>query len=734
MDRQSLSGSPTLLAVTLAVAAAAPLPVRAEQTLREVVVVADRIAPVSPRAAPLAAFTLAGEPLATAVATTPDTAALIAAEPGVATAAGGGVSSLPVIHGFADDQINVLTAGMVITSACGNHMNPPLSYIDPANVGSVEVLTSLVPVSKGGDSLGGTIIVEPRAPRFATGPGLAIHGGFGLAYRSNGNGISGWVDASVADADWSLEYTGAYTRAGNYEAGGGRVVRSTDYEAKNHAATLARRLDNGLITLSAGLQDIPYQGFPNVRMDMLSNRVGFVNARYQGAFDWGRLDARAYYQRTEHYMNFLPDKYSGRVVTATTGMPMYTKGEDMGWAVKGEIELGDRGLLHVGNEFNHTTLDDWWPPVAGMTTTMCCNTFWNIAGGRRDRLSTYAEWEKTWSKEWSTLIGIRNDDVFMDTGNVQGYSNVNTGPSMMGMPVTVYYLRDSAAFNARSHSKTDINFDLTALARWKPIDTVDTEFGYTRKTRSPNLYERYAWSTGTMASRMISWAGDANGYVGDIDLKPEVAHTVSGTLALHDPARERWEAKVTPWYAYVENFIDADRHTQQLGTGAFPLLKFANHDASLWGIDVSGRTTLGSIGDFGQLSLSAAASYTHGENLDTHDGLYRIMPLNGRIALEHKLGAWGNSIELVAVSSKTDVSATRNEIKTPGYALLNWATHYQWGDVRFDLGIENIFDHKYFLPLGGVDFGDYKAGGSVGAIGALPGRGRTVYAGVAMRF
>ena len=708
---------------------AAPAQAAAEQALQDIVVYGERSAPTGTGGrgldSPLASFTLTGQPLAERAVATSDTAGLLNAVPGVTTAAGGGVSSLPVIRGFSDDQINVLTAGMAITSACGNHMNPPLSYIDPSNVGSIEVLAGLVPVSKGGDSIGGTIIVEPRAPRFATGPSIEFHGGAGIVYRSNGNGVAANLNASVANKDWALDYDGSWTKASNYEAGGGRIVRSTLYEALNHTLRLSRRLDNGVATLTGGIQNIPYQGFPNVRMDMLGNHVGFLNARYQGAFDWGALDARAYYQHTEHYMNFLADKYGGKTVTSTTGMPMYTRGDDIGWAVKAEFALTKTDLVRLGNEFRHTTLDDWWPPVAGIYPGMCCNTFWNINGGRRDRLSTFAEWEKTWSKEWSTLLGIRNDTVWMDTGNVQGYSAVN------GM---VNYLRDSTAFNALDHAKTDINFDLTALARWKPTELVDTEFGYARKTRSPNFYERYAWSTGTMASRMISWAGDANGYVGNVDLKPEVAHIASVTLGLHDAARRDWELKVTPWYSYVENFIDADRHPQQLSTGAFPLLRFANHDAELWGFDASARARLWTNETWGNFAITGSLSYTHGENLDTRDGLYRIMPLNGRIALEHGLGAWSNALELQLVSEKTRVSNTRNEPTTPGYALLAYRTGYQWGAIRFDLGVENIFDQRYALPLGGVDFADYKAGGSVGTISALPGPGRTIYAGVSMKF
>ncbi len=68
--------------------------------------------------------------------------------------------ALPVINGLNDDRVKILVNGMSITSACANHMNPPLSYVDPSQVVSADVIAGVTPVSKGGDSLGGTIIVE----------------------------------------------------------------------------------------------------------------------------------------------------------------------------------------------------------------------------------------------------------------------------------------------------------------------------------------------------------------------------------------------------------------------------------------------------------------------------------------------------------------------------------------------------------------------------------------------
>ena len=60
-----------------------------------------------------------------------------------------------------------------------------------------------------------------------------------------------------------------------------------------------------LLVIQGGVQHIPYQGFPNEYMDMTGNDAWFVNAHYEGRFDWGKLDLRAFFQDTRHEMNFI---------------------------------------------------------------------------------------------------------------------------------------------------------------------------------------------------------------------------------------------------------------------------------------------------------------------------------------------------------------------------------------------------------------------------------------------
>ncbi len=732
--------------------------------LDDVVVSADKLQPVP------VSSTVSSSSLEQMRPATSDTASLLRNIPGVSTYGAGGVSSLPVIRGLADDRIRIKVDGMDLIASCPNHMNPPLSYIDPTNVGTLRVYSGITPVSVGGDSIAGTIIADTLAPVFAApGQDYLATGQIGGFYRSNGNAWGANIAATGATENISVTYTGSSARAGNYTAGGnfktttatGRVghtlpldeVGSTAYESLNQMLSFALKGGNHLVEAKFGFQRIPEQLYPNQRMDMLDNEQKTFNLRYLGQYDWGLFEARAYYEKVDpHYMDFGPDKRfwygmaSGGMMgdgkpcspisaNCAAGMPMYTKSSNTGVTVKADVNLDAQNLLRVGGLYQHYTLDDWWPPSGA---AMWPGTFDNINDGSRDRLGLFGEWESRLNAQWLTLLGARYERVKTDAGNVRGYDPTTNG---MGMMVNDQK-KDAAAFNAQDRERTDNNWDLTALARYTPDANSNIEFGVARKVRSPNLYERYTWSTWSMAAVMNNLVGDGNGYFGNINLKPEQAHTVSATWDLH-AADRRSELRITPYYTRVTDYIDAIRcpvgasctPANRTTTNEFVVLQYANQSAVLYGIDVSGRILLAStgVGDFG---LTGSLAYTHGKNLDTDDGLYNIMPLNGKLALTHTLGGWNGAVEVVASAAKDDVSDVRNEIKTAGYGLTNLRGSYTWKEVRVDLGVENLFDKFYSLPLGGA----YTGQGSTMMLNgipwgiAVPGMGRSIYTGVTFKF
>jgi iron complex outermembrane receptor protein len=733
--------------------------VMAEQTTLKTLVVEGQ----GTEPAPFVSDSVSSKNLQIAHPATADTASLLSNVPGVTINQTGGVSSLPAIRGLADDRLRIKVDGMDLTSTCPNHMNPPMSYIAPSNVEKMDVYAGVSPVSVGGDSIGGSIIVESQRPQFANGDEKVVKGQAGTYYQSNNNAMNINLSAEMATREASIQYIGSWSKADNYTAGDdfkqnlfvgqdgtftGRAghtvaldeVASTAYETQDHAINLAYRTGDNLFDVKLGFQNMDEQLYPNQRMDLLDNEQKRINLGWIKQFDWGDLETRAYYENVEHYMDFGQDKryyyQTGSMVgipctpsmACANGMPMYSESDTTGLSLKADYNLSENDLLKLGGEIIFYTLDDYWTASGRM---MWPNTFENIDNGQRDRYALFAELETQHNAQWLTNLGLRYEYVISDADDVQGYNDIDT--MMMSSPTKV----DKNLFNSKDHKKTDNNIDLTALAQYHHDDTLDIGFGFARKVRSPNLYERYTWSSWAMAALMNNFVGDGNGYVGNLDLDPETAYTLSTTFDWH-AADRNWQVKATPFYTYVEDYIDA----VQFGTTSQPefnVLQYQNQSARLYGIDISGQMALGQNA-FGRWNLEAIINYVDGENRDTGDNLYNIMPLNGKFILNQQIAGWRNAIEWEMVDNKDDVNDVRNEIETAGYGLLNLRASHSWDDVQLDFGVENVFDRFYYLPTGGA----YVAQGSTmttnSGMGApqwgtaVPGMGRSVYAGVRVNF
>nr|WP_315251076.1 TonB-dependent receptor [uncultured Duganella sp.] len=646
-----------------------------------------------------------------------DAALLLSSTPGYSVAQAGGVSGLPVINGLGDDRLKIRIDGMEITSACANHMNAPLSYLDPTQVGRIEVLAGVTPVSAGGDSIGGTITVKSSAPQFAeTADRLRTSARLTLSGRSNGEALNGGVSAGIASDSMSFGYSAAYAHGHSYEDGDGKRVLGSLYESINQSAVLAVRDQEQQLTVRAGVQHIPYQGFPNQYMDMTDNTGKFVNTDYLRRFGWGELEANLYWQRTDHEMGFFSPERPGT-------MPMVTHGRNLGYALKATLPLGDAVKLRIGQEYHTFRLEDFWPAVSG-SMMMGPNTYVNVNHGQRDRIALYGEAETVHSAQWTSLFGARWESVRMDAGDVQPYST-----SMMNAADAAA----ATAFNARDRRQRDGNLDLTALARYEANASTTLELAAARKTRSPNLYERYSWGRGTMAMTMTNWFGDGNGYVGDIDLKPETAYTLAFTAHWHGgEGSQAWFAKLNPYFNRVRDYIDVDllgRFNPYMNMNANgSLLRFANHDARLYGANLSWSVPLAA-----QLKFTGNAAYTRGKRSDGGGDLYHIMPLNALLTLEHTSGPWTNQFEARLVANKDHADQRRLEPQTAGYGLLNIRTNYQLQkNLRISAGVSNLLDKTYADPMGGVYLSGLQRNG--GTLQPLPGYGRSVDVGLTLTF
>lgn len=677
---------------------------------------------------------------------------IIADSPSVSVNQAGGVSGFPVIRGIADNRLNVQVDGMQLVASCPNHMNTPLSYVSAAQAESVEIYPGITPVSVGGDSIGGAILVKTSDPVFAAQGEQITQGEFGAYYRSNGAANGQNFSIMTASDKLNLNYDGSIAQSKNYSAAenfktqgtttnpaagteftagtegttsGLDEVAGTAYKVINHNFSAAYKVDeDSVLKATVTKQVTPYEQYPNQRMDMTDNQSTKVNLEYDRSMSWGEVHLQAYHEEVDHEMAFMDYKIQ-------TQMPMSTESETDGFKLSTDIFLTDNSSLALGTEIQQFTLDDYWEPnpaSAGMSP----NTFWNVNNGSRDRYALFAEYEEQVNSAWKARIGARFEQVQMDADEVQGYHDSDTFTKPNGQTVVTNELTQSNNFNASDRSKTDNNLNLTALASYKHDDSLDIDFGLARQVRSPTLYERYTWSSWSMAAVMNNFNGDGNGYYGDINLTPETAYTLSSNFDWHSADKKQWGLQVMPYFSYVKDYIDAV--AVNYTADQYNVLQYRNQDARIYGVDIAANMHLGKD-ESGDWSAKAKLNYARGINTETNDNLYNIMPLNATITIMQKLNRWSNALEVVMVDSKDDVSMLRNELQTAGYSLVNLKFSYTVKALRVDFGVENLFDRAYMLPTGGAYTGEGKTMAINGIpMLTVPGAGRSFYMGLNVKF
>lgn len=659
-------------------------------------------------------------------------------ELGVDFSAAGGVSSLPILNGMMGDRVKVLVDGADITAACGNQMNPPLSYISANQVSSYQVVAGVSPVSAGGDNIAGVIQVNTIAPQYGENDTLSWHSGYLSAqYRSTNNAQAVGVGARLASDTFSLNYQGSFEDADSYEDGNGDLVLDTLYRLQNHALTAALRDDKQQLVVKLTRQKIPFQGFPNQYMDMTDNTSYGLIAQYKRTVDSGEFQAQVNYNDVKHEMGFFTDEKTGM-------MPMNTDAQDFSYQLNWRLNLDADTTLLLGQEYYGYRIDDWWPAIEG-SMMMEPNDYVNINDGERDRYTGFVELQKQLNNNWWVSAGTRIEYVQTNAGEVQPYSDMTIGDGMNGMSgmgnMPAMNMTDpnqdaAKEFNVMDRARSNTLVDASLLLRYQISNEDELQFGLARKNRAPNLYERYSWGVSSMSTSMIGWFGDGNGYIGNPDLDPETAHTIS-TSYTKSAKDGQWQITANAWYTQVNDYIDVtvvgstnrtDMPATQRNT-----LQFTNLDATLYGTKLEGIIRVVDSKNAGTWDLTAALTSTRGERDDSDDPLYQIMPLHSKVALEQQLGKWQNSLSWQWVDSKTRVDPRRLENQTDSYSLVNLATKATWDKLTVRLVITNLLDEYYQQPLGGVSIAQFNVDQSQG-FSQLAGQGRSLNAGISYAF
>ncbi len=624
-----------------------------------------------------------------------DTASLLERVPGAAVVRNGPLTALVQLRGLSDDRVRVLVDGMTITPACPFHMDPPLHYTSPSSLHTLTVVPGISPVSLGGDNIGGVVLAEPRPPRFSTTEQPLFEGALGSFYRSSNDGVGANAGVTLANQNWSGTYNGSWETAGDLRFPDGRVKDSGFDEFQEHEARIAGKLLNGVFEASGGISRTRDAGTPALPMDMLEDDSWHAGLRQTSELEFGEVEARVGFHSIDHLMN----NFSLRpLMPGAAPLIAPTHTDDLSGRLGLTIPR-DQDTVRAGVDFHWSRFDALLKNAANGAEQN------NINNANRSRVGPYLEWQKQWSEQWSTLAGLRNDTVWSDTDKIEKFFPPATG--------------DAAAFNARAHDVTDVDFDAMASVRFTPGEHSTYELAFARKTRAPSILERYIY-TPLAAS---SGSSDGRTYLGNLDLDPEVSHQIALTGDWHG---DGWHLRISPFYNFVSDYIQGTAINRLVNERA--VLQYQNLDrADLYGVDAEAHY------DFTkEITLRGQLSYVRGIDRDNDDNLYRIEPLHGSVSLEHHWSDWHSALELVWATAQDDVSAFNNEPTSDGYAVVNLRTGYTFREyLHLDLSLGNLFNQNYADHLAGIN----RVLGSDVPVGQrIPGAGRSVAVTVSYEF
>jgi iron complex outermembrane receptor protein len=673
------------------------MPAAAENLADDGAPLTDTIIVTGQRQAPLQAQT---DPVQ-GHASLPDAAALTARLPGAALIGNGPISGQVQFRGLFSDRLAIRVGGQSFQTGGPNAMDPPLHYAAAVLLDRISVSRGAAPVSEG-PGLGAMVDARLKTVGFGSTPAMAPQASLAASYRSADDGLAAGGVAGLASESLRLGVIASWEEGSDYRIPGGRA-RDTGYERLTYGLTAGFRSQGNALSLDLRRQETGPSGNPPFAMDIDYFHTDFARLGFDGTLAGLPLALELGYVDVRHGM----DNFSLRPAPASPAQYRYSFAEAQTMTAK--LRLGV-GPLTLGADLAE---------VDRTVTISNPNNVAFIIGALDDvhqsRLGAFAE--TRWTRgSWQADLGVRIDwhDAQM--------AAPRTGSAV---PAMIVSLAGMTALANAPHS--DTTWD-AVLRLWREDGTLRPRLVLSRKSRVPNAVERFSW----LPTEASGGLADGNIYIGRASLLPEVAWAAEvGVDLLAGPVTFR----PSVFYRRVDHYIQGTpvpaSMPMQIAIATMngdptPLIA-SNVDAELYGFDADLGWQL-----LPRLRLDATISYVRGKRRDVADNLYRISPLNGRVALGWDAGQWSLTAELVGAAAQHKVSATNGEQASPGWVSSNLWFGLDLGKaITLPGGVENVFNRRYSDHLAGRN----RVTQSDVALGErLPAAGRSLFVRLGMDF
>lgn len=634
-----------------------------------------------------------------------DTASLLTKVPGANINKNGAITGIAQYRGLYGDRVSINIDHAPSLTGGPNAMDTPLSYTPPMLLKSLEVHRGLAPVSVAQESLGGHMTANLDRGNFSTGNEAEFSGGIFSRFNSTSDGFSNALKSVVANKNHKVSILASHDEGDETRFDSNDEIGGTQYRRSRYDVSYGWQNDSTVVEVFAGKLDTRDTGTPALPMDIGHIDSDMVGINLTKTFDDIVLSGNLSYNHVDHGM----DNFSQR----TAPMPaMFRQNKatahNTAWSLQAKLPLAigsSEGFLTVGTDGNETVHDS--------TITNPNNAIFevkNFEEVERDSYGVFTEWEGNIGN-WKVETGIRYTRVSMDSGDVSASGMMG----MMGVNASIL----ASSFNSSDLDKDYHNVDLILNVSRELNANTTLNLGLGRKNRAPSYQERYLWLPLPSAGGLA----DGRSYTGNLDIDKETAY--EATVGIDWISQNAW-ANPQVFYRYIDDYIQGVPSTNMVANMVSTMmsgnsaLMFDNIDAEMYGADLGYGYKLSD-----HFSIEGTLSYVRGKRDDEDDNLYRVAPLNNRLALVYVGHETELKIESLLYAKQSKVSSFNDEEKTSGYGIINLLGNHKISQqLTVSAGVENLFDHKYQDHLAGYN----RNSDSDVAVGdRLPGAGRNLY-------
>ena len=643
-----------------------------------------------------------------------DTAALLRTLPGANVNSNGPVTGIVQYRGLYGDRVSVHVDHAPALTGGPNAMDTPLSYTPSLLLKELGLHRGMVSVSAAQESLGGHITAELDRGDFSSSDNFSITGTAANRFNDSSNGNSSALKATVANQQHKWSILGSHDEGDDTEAGDSDTIGGSQYRRSRYDLGYGWQNGETTVQVYAGQLDTRNSGTPALPMDINFIESDLAGFKGSTAIGEAKVSASFAYSHVEHGM----DNFSQRQAPASPMMYRFNHATALGksWKLQAEWPM-ENGSLTIGTDGNLSVHNS---EISNPNNDMFI--LHNFNDTERDIMGIFAEW-KGHTSGWNIETGLRYNHVEMDASEV----SINGLMGMMAMNANLL----ATIFNDADRSLNYDNIDVVVKAETSLSDMVTLQLGLGRKNRAPSYQELYLWLPLTATGGLA----DGRNYTGNLDLDSETANEVTAGIQWQN---DKGWASPQVFYRRIEDYIQGVPSTNPTANMVSTMmsgqsaLMFDNIDAEMHGFDMAYGYQLSE-----HLSLTGNLSYVRGKRTDESDNLYRVAPLNHRLAITYqghnKEGRdWSLTAESVLNAKQNKTSTFNDELESSGYGIVNLTGQYAVSaNIDISAGIGNVFDKRYQDHLAGYN----RNGGSDILLGdRLPGAGRNTWLAVTVNW